>query len=986
MKLPPVRLKYLITYCGVFGLIGIQTARAQQYFPDSTTALPAAAPAPAIPGVTPAPVLNTATPVADSSAPAVSPATATAPAASQADSTAPSSVSLADTTAPVSRSLMDTTGLPFSLDNPQRYVIGGVRVSGSKYLDNSLVASVTGLYKGQAITLPGDGLSDAIHKLWDQKLFSDVAILVDRIVGDSIYLNLHVTERPRLGNFHFSGVKKTAADELKDKVGLIRGTVITGNTTLSAIDKIKKYFQEKGYRNVTVVINEQPTPGLLNTVDLTFHINRGNKVKVSQIFFAGNSHVSDRKLEKQMKGTKERTRISLHASDDMNVYGAPHRVDFADYMDHFGFLSFSQTRLLLNPYFRFKFFSSAKFDNTKYQEDKDKVLSYYNTLGYRDAVLEADTVYTSPEGGVDVAMKVSEGKKYYFGNISWKGNTQYPDSILERLLGIQHGDVYNIELLNKRLGVTPSEQGGDISSLYQDNGYLFFHITPVETSIRGDTIDYEMRMVEGPQADINRITVTGNDKTNEHVVRRELRTIPGEKYSRADVIRSMRQISQLGFFDPQKVTPNIQPNPQDGTVDIGWGVEEKPSDKLNLSAGWGGYYGITGTIGMSFNNFSIRNIFNKKAWRPLPSGDGQTLSVQLQSNGKYYSSYNFSFTEPWLGGKKHNPFTISYYHNKFSNPSYEGYIPIFNDTSYLKTTGISVSYGKQLKWPDDFFSLSFQLSYERYKLRSYFNDPIFTPSGLTTGVSNNIYLRITLDRNSTDQPLFPTRGSHFTFYGQFTPPYSAFNEDKDYDHLTPQEKFRFIEYQKYRFTGQWFFPIGQPTGKDHKTFVLHLAAKMGIIGRYNPSVPLSPFERFELGGDGISNYIYYGKDIISQRGYPVYYTSDPTVNPDNQNPPSGYQGFTMFSKYTLELRYPISLNPSSTIYALTFLDAANGYNGIKDFDPFRLRRDVGIGMRFFLPMFGLLGFDYGVGLDRLRQGGGLKNATKFSFMLGYEPD
>jgi outer membrane protein insertion porin family len=880
----------------------------------------------------------------------------------------------------------DTTQLPFSLDNPRKYVIAGIGVTGSKYLDNSLVASVTGLYKGETITLPGDGLSDAIHKLWNQKLFSNVAILIDRIVGDSIYLDLKVTERPRLGNYYFVGVKKTAADELKDKAGLIRGTVITGNTTLSATDKIKKYFHDKGYQNVTVKITEQPTKGLLNTVDLLFHIDRGEKIKISQIFFDGNTHISDRKLEKQMKGTKERSRISLYSAEDKNVYGETSPITFKEYLHSWGFLSFSKTRAFLNPYLRLKFFTSAKYNKQKYEDDKTKVLDYYNTQGYRDATILADTTYQSPEGGLDIALKVSEGIKYYFGDITWKGNTKYPDSLLSRFLGIQRGDVYNLSLLDKRLGVTPTQEGGDISSLYQDNGYLFFHITPVETAIHGDTIDYEMRMVEGPQADINKVLITGNDKTNEHVVRRELRTIPGHKYSRQDIIRSMRQISQLGFFDPQKVTPTPQPNPQNGTVDIGWNVVEKPSDKLNLSAGWGGYYGITGTIGMSFNNFSIANIFHKDAWRPLPSGDGQTLSVQLQSNGKYYSSYNVSFTEPWLGGKKHNPFTISYYHNKFSNPSYQGYIPIFNDTSYLKTTGFSVSYGKQLKWPDDFFSLSFQMSYERYQLRSYFNDPIFTPSGLTTGVSNNIYLRITLDRNSTNQPLFPTAGSQFTLYGQFTPPYSAFQPGKDYSHLTAQEKFRFIEYQKYRFTGQWYFPIGRPMGKDHKTFVLHLAAKMGIIGRYNPEVPLSPFERFELGGDGISNYIYYGKDIISQRGYPVYYTSNPKVNPDNQNPPTGYQGFTIFNKYTLELRYPISLNPSSTIYALTFIDAANGYDGIKDFNPFRLRRDAGIGMRFYLPMFGLLGFDYGVGFDRLTKGGGLKNATKFSFMLGYEPD
>lgn len=900
----------------------------------------------------------------------------------------------ADTSAPAADALQpppagaDTSGVPFSLDNRKSYVIAAIRVTGSKFLDPSLVASVTGLFKGQHITLPGDALASAIRKLWEQRLFSNVAILIDKIQGNDIYLNLQVTERPRLADYSFTGVSKTEAGELKDKAGIIKGTVVTGNTLLSATDKIKKYFLDKGYRNVDVQITQTENKALLNTVNMVFHVHKGGKVKVNQIFFAGNEHVNDRRLEKQMKGTKERTRLSLHPAPDVNVYGEPHHLNFSEYMHSLGFLSFTRTRALLDPYMRLKFFTSAKFNEKKYAEDKEKVISYYNTQGYRDASLLADTLYNAPDGGLDVALKVTEGKKYYFGDITWKGNTKYPDSILSRILNIHRGDVYNLEEMDKRLGLTPSPEGGDINSLYQDDGYLFFHVTPVETSIHGDTIDFEMRMVEGPQADINQVTIAGNDKTNEHVVRRSLRTVPGDKYSRQAVIRSIREISQLGFFDPEKVTPNIQPNPDNGTVDIGWNVTEKPSDQLNLSAGWGGYYGLTGTVGVTFNNFSARNIFKKDAWRPLPSGDGEKLSVQLQSNGKFYSSYNITFTEPWLGRKKPNPFTVSFYHNKFSTAQGydQNFLPLFNDSSFLKTTGFSVSYGKQLAWPDDFFSLSFMMSYERFKLRNYYDDPIFAPSGLTTGVSNNIYLRITLDRNSTSQPLFPTSGSHFMLYGQFTPPYSAFEEGKDYAHLTPQDKFRFIEYQKYRFTGEWYVPIGRPMGKDQKTFVLKAAAKMGIVGRYNSAVPLSPFERFEVGGDGISNYIYYGKDIISQRGYPVYYTSDPKVNPDNTNSPRGYQGFTIFNKYTLELRYPISLNPSSTIYALTFLEAANGYDGLQNFDPFRLRRSAGIGMRFFLPMFGLLGFDYGIGFDRLHKGGGLKNATKFSFMLGYEPD
>jgi len=885
-------------------------------------------------------------------------------------------------------SILSYPQVPYSLSNPKQYELAGITVSGSQYLDQSLLASITGLVIGQKIVLPGDNLSDALRKIWNQGLFSNAEFLINKIDGDKIYLDLHVTERPRLQNFYFRGVSKTQSSELKDKTGLTPGRVVTGNTTRSAIGKIRKYFVDKGYSDVEISITERPNTTTENAVDLIFNIRKGSKVKVSQIFFAGNDHVTDSKLKKKMKGTHEMTRLTLHSIRDTPVFGGDVHPDFHEYMQDWGFLSFSKTKELLDPYVRLKFFSSAKFSQTKYEEDKDKILSYYNSLGYRDAILEKDTVYNAPDGNFDVDIKVQEGKKYYFGDIVWKGNTKYSDSVLNLVVGIKRGDVYNLDLLQKKLGITPTQEGGDVSSLYLDDGYLFFHVTPVETAIHGDTIDYEMRMAEGPQADINKVTITGNDKTNEHVVRRELRTVPGDKFNRAAIIRSQREISQLGFFDPEKVAPNVQPNIQDGTVDIGWSVQEKPSDQLELSAGWGGYIGLTGTLGMTFNNFSLRNITNKSAWRPLPSGDGQKLSVRVQSNGKYYSSYNFSFTEPWLGGKKRNPFTVSFYKTKYTNPDYSGggLIPVFNNNSYLKTIGATISLGKQLQWPDDFFSLQYAVSFQQFKLKDYHNDPIFTPSGFYDGVSNNINLRITLDRNSTDQPLFPRTGSHFTLFGQFTPPYSLFDENKDYSSLTPQEKFRFIEYQKYRFTGEWYMPIGSPHGTDAKTFVLKVGAKFGFLGQYNPNVPLSPFERFELGGDGLSNYEFYGKDIISQRGYPVYYTSDPRINPDNANPPSDYQGFTIFNKYTVELRYPISLNPSSTIYALGFFDAANGYNGFKDYNPFRLRRDAGIGMRFFLPMFGLLGFDYGIGFDRLRHGGGLKDATKFSFMLGYEPD
>ncbi|WP_344978631.1 BamA/OMP85 family outer membrane protein [Compostibacter hankyongensis] len=948
-------------------------ARAQQ----ADTTAPAAAPAPGT--TTPDTTRPSAYPATPDTSSAVTPSLLLSPPSPVLPAGA---AAAADTTGPAAPS-------PFSLDNPKAYTIAGITLTGAKYLDESLVVAASGLTIGQKITLPGDALGDAIRKLWDQKLFSDVAFLVDKIDGDKIYLDLHVAERPRLANFYFRGASKSQADELKEKSGLIAGRVVTGSTRRDAIYKIRKYFTEKGYRDVDINVTERPNTTQLNSVDLVFDIRRGSKIKVNDINFAGNGNMDPYRLKKKMKGTHEMTRFTLHPIPATSVYGRPAPLSFSEYLKQGGFLSFSSTKRLLDPYVRLKLFSSSKFNEKKYEEDRDKVISYYNSKGYRDVTLDKDTLYTVENGNLNVDIKLTEGRKYYFGNITWKGNTVYPDSVLNQVIGIHRGDIYNLELMQKRLGTVPSQEGGDVSSLYLDYGYLFFRITPVETAIRGDTIDYEMRIIEGPQADIKRVTITGNDKTNEHVVRRELRTVPGEKFSRQEIIRSTREISQLGFFNPEKVQPQPQPNAEDGTVDIGWTVEEKPSDQLQLSAGWGGYYGITGTVGITFNNFSLRNIFTKNAWRPLPSGDGQKLSLQIQSNGKYYSSYNFSFTEPWLGGKKRNPFTVSFFKTRMANAtSYTGYgIPLFDNSSYMKTMGISVALGKQLHWPDDFFSLQYQINYQRFKLKD-FSDAYLGLPGLTDGIVNNLNLRITLDRNSTDQPQFPRSGSHISLFGQFTPPYSAFNPDKDYAHMTAQENFKFIEYQKYRLTAEWYVPVGKPQGKDNRTFVLKAAIKMGFLGKYNNKVPLSPFERFDVGGDGMSNMTYYyGKDIISQRGYEEYYTSDPRVNPTSAgSPPPGYQGFTIFNKYTLELRYPVSLNPSSTIYALTFFEAGNGYEGFKEYNPFRLRRAAGIGMRFFLPMFGLLGFDYGVGFDRLQQGAGLKDATKFNFMLGFEPD
>lgn len=872
----------------------------------------------------------------------------------------------------------------FNAKAPRQYTISHINVTGTTF-DPNLIISISGLAVGSKIILPGsDDFANAITNLWKQNLVSDVEIYLTDLKGSDLSIEIHVTDRPVLSNFKFKGISKTESDDISKKLDIKKGRVtrVTEGFKVSAISTIKRFFIDKGFRNVDVTISESKDSKAANAVNLLFIINKNGKVKINNIFFAGNKKVPDLKLKKQMKGTKEKSRLTLFPTLDKNVYDSTktNYLTFNKYMQENGFLFPSKTKELLDPYVRFKFLSSSKFNEKKYGEDKNKILDYYNSLGFRDATIVADTTYND-KGDLDVAIKLTEGPRYYFGNITWKGNTKYPDSLLSVILGIKKGDIYNAETLNKKLGVIPSPEGGDISSLYTDDGYLFFRITPVETAVYNDTIDHEIRIVEGPQATIGKVGISGNTKTKEYVIRRELRTIPGEKFSREKIIRTQRELSQLGYFDAEKISPGIVPHPENGTVDITWNVVEKSSDQLELSAGFGGGIGLTGTLGVTFNNFSIYNIFNKKAWDPLPVGDGQKLSIRGQSNGKQFRSYNFSFTEPWLGGKKRNPFSIGYYDTKYAN-AYDPYTGFYNrsyaDSSYIKNTGISVSLGKQLRWPDDFFSLVYQLNYQRYKLKNYNIFP-----GLLNGVSNNISFKITLARSSAGpNPIFPTSGSNFILSTELTPPYSLFRNGQP---LSKADEYKWVEYHKERFTAQWYVPIGQGRGENKdKQFILYAAAKYGFLGRYNSNSPLSPFGRFQLGDAGLSNnYGLLGYDIIAHRGYPVYDNSNPKINPDLSQ---ATNFFTIFNKYTLEMRYPFSTSASSTIYGLAFFEAANGWYSFKDYNPFKLRRSVGLGMRFFLPMFGLLGFDYGIGLDRINPGTGLKGAAKFTFMLGQEPE
>lgn len=870
----------------------------------------------------------------------------------------------------------------FNQKTPKKYKIAAIKVTGNRFFDENLLISIANLNVGDEVAIPGgDQFSKAITKLWGQNYFSNVEIFITKLVAKDIDIEIAVTERPRLSNFVFVGVRKGEMEDLTGKTGLVRNRVVTENMKISAIEGIRKFYAEKGYRDSKVRIVEKKDTTLDNTLVLNFIVDKGQKVKINNINFGGTT-VDESKLKKQLKGTKEQSRFTLNPSFDKGQIVEAKRYTFDEYLKENGFLTYSKTKKVLDPYIRLKL-AGAKFDEAKYAEDKESLLEFYNSLGYRDAVIEKDTVYHTAQGDLNIDIKFSEGHKYYFGNIGWRGNTKFSDSTLTGILGIRKGDIYNLEVLNKKLGKSSSPDGGDISGLYQDDGYLFFRTDPVETAVYNDTIDYEIRIVEGPQATIKNIRISGNDRTKEHVIRRELRTIPGDQFSRTNLVRSQREIAQLNYFNQEKIGINPIPNPDDGTVDINYSVEEKSSDQLELSAGFGGAIGLTGTLGLSFNNFSIRNIWKKSAWDPLPMGDGQKLSLRVQSNGKAFRSYNFSFTEPWLGGKKRNALTFSIFNTKYGqtfDPRTGQFDPNQADRSFISTTGATVSLAKQLQWPDDYFSLSMGINFTRYKLSNYAIDPTNLP-GFENGNVHNLNLRFALQRSSVDQPLFPRSGSTFLLSLQLTPPYSLIDPKIS----SGPNPFQWIEYHKWRFNGEWFVPLGKPHGEEkNKQFVLRAAAKFGFLGKYNSALEISPFERFQVGDAGLSNqFALLGYDIIAHRGYPVYDNSNPKINPDQQ---SARQYFTIFNKYSMELRYPLSLNPSSTIYGLAFFEAANGWYNIKDYNPFKLRRSVGLGMRFFLPMFGLLGFDYGIGLDRFTPNGPLKDAARFTFMLGFEPE
>jgi outer membrane protein insertion porin family len=839
---------------------------------------------------------------------------------------------------------------------PREYEIADVTVSGVKYLDKKVLVMLSGLAKGDKITVPGEDVTKAIEKLWEQGLFEDVSIIAKDIQGDKIFLDIQLQERPRLTAFSFKGIKKAEADNIRDKISLTRGDVVTDNLLINTRNTIRKHFAEKGFLDTEVEIDQIADTLRGNSVFLNIKIDKKKRVRIFEINFHGNEELPDQRLKNALKETKEKgTFRPLNDLEVMlfNVIKNTFRMDLDSVV--------ASAQKHLNDNIKIRLFKGSKYIEDKYEEDKINIIRKYNELGFRDAVILKDSVYRNPDNTVSIDFYIDEGDRYYFRNIFWVGNTKYSDETLSRFLKIQKGDVYNQEFLETNLQFNPA--GTDVSSLYMDNGYLFFQAVPVEVLVENDSIDLEIRISEGKQARINRVSVIGNDKTNDHVIIRELRTVPGDLFSRSNVIRTTRELAQLRYFDPEKIAPDIVPDATGGTVDITYQVEETSADQIELSGGWG-YGRIIGTLGLSFNNFSLKNLFKGEAWKPVPSGDGQKLSLRVQSYGRGFLSYSVSFTEPWLGGRKPNAFSVTYWHSLYSN----GLPKNDPNRSEFVIDGVTLGLGKRLKWPDDYFSLYQAITLQRYELFQY--SQIFA-FGTGTGQYNNFSYNIVLSRNSISQPIYPRSGSEVSISLELTPPYSAFRSPNIYAQ-DDNAKYKWIEYHKWKLNLSFFTEVFPKA-------VVMARAKYGFLGAYDKELGVRPFDRFYLGGDGLSGYNNLdGREIIGMRGY-----GNETITPNyflNRN-----IGGTIYSKYTLEFRYPLSLNPSSTIYASAFIEGGNSWLTWDDFNPFSIYRSAGIGLRVFLPMFGLLGLDWGYGFDEV-PGIPSANGSQFHFSINSSID
>ena len=809
------------------------------------------------------------------------------------------------------------TSLNFDYSNPKTFVIGDVTISGVRYYTTDQILSYIGLSIGDTIVVPSDELSQMVRKLWKMRYFSDVELNATKVVGDKIYLNIALTERPLVSVWDITGVKKSQREDLFTRLNLGRGGEYSEYKINTSIESIKKYFAEKGYRNAEVNVLQTTDTTMNNHVKVTFQIKQNKKVKVKTIEFEGNSALSDGKLARSMKGTNANTIWNL--------------------------------------------FKSKKFKETEFENDKANIISKYNELGYRDARIVTDSVYKINDKRLGIKLVVDEGKQYYFRNISWVGNTKLQTATLDRTLGIQKGDIYDRILLEKMLG---SPDPRSVRTWYADNGYLFFDINPVEVNIVQDSVDIEVRLSEGSQATINRIVINGNTKTNEHVIRRELWTRPGSLFSQSALERSLRELAATQNYDAEQLYSfgkgfNISSNAHDGTADILFNLAERPNDQLEVSGGFGGGT-FVGTVGVRFSNFSLRRMFKKGAWRPVPSGDAQTLALRLQIQGGYYQAFSFSFMEPWLGGKKPTSLSLSAYYTRETNGSYY----FQSVTQKMETYGLSVGLGTRLKWPDSFFQLYNELNLQRYSLydwpKSYY--------GFSNGNSHNFNWRMVLSRTSTDQPFYPRRGSDFSLTIQATPPYSLFrSSNTDYQAMDPSERYKWVEYHKWSFKGALYTKV---VGD----FVLFTRVQFGYLGYYNSNLGYSPFEGFLLGGDGMSGFNRYGQENIALRGY-----TNSSITPIENG---SYAG-RVYDKFTIELRHPVIMEQSASIYACVFFEGGNAWSDMKNFNPFAIKRAAGVGVKVMLPIVGIIGVDWGYGFDKIKDNPSA-SGSNFAFTFGMQ--
>ena len=790
--------------------------------------------------------------------------------------------------------------IDFSYKTPKEYEIGPIKVLGAENYDHQAIKLIAGLRQGQKITLPGEQINKAIKNLWNEGLFSNISIYAEKEIAGVVYLVIELAPRPKLSKFRFKGVNKREADKLREEITLYAGKTITENLVFQTESKIRSYFREKSFYNTKVTINRIKDTLINDSEIFLIDIKKGARIGIKEIEIVGNTEVPLWKLKLAMKDTKQKSILRI--------------------------------------------FKRSKFTETTYEKDKIALLAKFNAVGLRDANISKDTVYQLDEKNLKIKIEITEGEKYYFGDLEWTGNSKYRSSFLDSVLGIKKGDLYNKSLFDGRLYGTGD--GRDISSLYMDKGYLFFQLIPVETNVTDNHINHQIRILEGKEARIGTITIKGNNKTNDFVILREIRTKPGDLFSKADIMRTQRELSQLGFFNEQAFQVNPLPNPAKGTVDIEYIVEEKSSDQVELSGGYGGATTndqkgrIIGTVGLTFNNFSTRNFFKKDAWSPLPGGDGQRLSIRAQSNGRYYQGYNFSFTEPWLGGKKPN--SLSFWINNTALSS-NGFLKTNPAYTGLSITGTGIGLGRRKKFPDDYFTAYYEFSYQYYDVVKDSRFPLFTE-----GFANDIALKYVLQRSSVSAPIYPQSGSNFTFTAKATVPYSKFGAEKDYANMSDKDRYHYLEYYKFKFTGEWYLPLSAD-----KKLILMPRFGFGYIGAYTKARGITPFDRYTMGGSGLSGVNQIGgQEIIALRGY-----EDQSVSSNGGDP--------IIAKYTLELRYPISLNPSATFYALTFLEAGNTYPTFDKFNPFNVKRAAGVGIRVFLPMFGMLGLDYGFGFDKL---------------------